>query len=105
MNVHFPTDNPTDDASGEVPLTGTHGDLYLVSIVADPHDLEDLLDRLGQSRFPIDPQIYHDAQVDGRSATLVEFPAYSGWLDDIRTLLDARQAVTIRKCLTHRAPN
>ena len=104
MNVWpYSGDNSEDPCA--VPLTGTRGELYSVAIAADPHDLEDLLDRLGESQYPIDPQIYHDAQVEGRAVTLVEFPAYASWLDEIRTLLDGREAVTIRKCLTHAAPN
>jgi hypothetical protein len=105
MNVrHAYPANCTEDPCA-VPLSGAHGELLTVSIVVEPRDLEDLLDRLGQSQYPIDPQIYHDAQVDGRGATLVEFPAYGGWLDEIQHLLDGREAVTIRKCLTHAAPN
>ena len=91
-------DNPS-----AVPLEGAQGELLTVSIVAEPRDLEDLLDCLGQSQFPIDPQIYHDAHVEGRAVTLVEFPAYGNWLDEIRTLLAGREAVTIRKCMTHAA--
>ena len=92
------------DASG-VPLSGTQGDLVIVSITVEPWDLEGLLDRLGDSRYPIDPQINHDAHVEGRSVTLVEFPAYESWLDEIGRLLEARKAVTIRKCFAHRTPN
>jgi len=97
MNVY------TEDYA--VPLAGAQGQLLTVSIVAEPRNLERLLDRLGESRFPIDPQIYHDAQVDGRAATLIEFPAYDAWLDELRTLLHGCGAVTIRKCLTHAVPN
>ena len=105
MNVrHLPTGNPLEDPCA-VPLAGGRGELLSVTIVADPRDLEDLLDRLAQSQFPIDPQIYHDAEVDGRTATLVEFPAYAAWLDEIRPLLGDSEAVTIRKCMTHEAPN
>jgi len=105
MNVQFYTVQNSSESTAAVPLAGAHGELLTVSIVAEPRDLEDLLDRLGQSQYPIDPQIYHDAQVDGHTATVVEFPAYGGWLDEIRQLLDGREAVTIRKCLTHSARN
>ena len=88
-----------------IPLAGSQGQLLTVSILSEPRNLERLLDRLGESRFPIDPQIYHDAHIEGRTATLVEFPAYDGWLDELRTLLNGCEAVTIRKCLTHAAPN
>ena len=97
MNVY------TEDHA--VPLAGAQGQLLTVSIVAEPRNLERLLDRLGESKYPIDPQIYHDAQVDGHAATLVEFPAYDAWLDELRILLNGCEAVTIRKCLTHAAPN
>jgi hypothetical protein len=88
-----------------LPLSGERGELLSVSILADPRDLEDLLDRLAQSQYPIDPQIYHDAQVSGRTATMVEFPAYAGWLNEIRSLIREDETVTIRKCMTHAAPN
>jgi hypothetical protein len=105
MNVRYsPPGNYYEDPSA-VPLAGARGELLTVSIAAEPRDLENLLDRLGQSQYPIDPQIYHDAQIDGRGVTLVEFPAYDGWLDEIGRLLEGREAVTIRKCLTHAASN
>ena len=83
---HIACGNYSDD-SNAVPLAGDHGELLSVSIVADPRDLEDLLDRLAQSQYPIDPQIYHDAVIDGRAATMVEFPAYAEWLNEIRGLV------------------
>ena len=105
MNVRFCTVPTSSEDACAVPLAGAHGELITVSIVAEPRDLEDLLDRLGQSQYPIDPQIYHDAQVEGHPVTLVEFPAYGSWLDEIRQLLPGSEAVTIPKCLTHAARN
>jgi hypothetical protein len=105
MNVRYSHSGNYSEDPGAVPLSGAQGELLTVSIVTEARDLEDLLDCLGQSQYPIDPQIYHDAQVDGRGVTLVEFPAYGGWLDEIHRLLHGREAVTIRKCLTHAAPN
>ena len=105
MNVRYSDSGQYSDDPCAVPLSGARGELLTISIAVEPRDLEDLLDRLAQSTYPIDPQIYHDAQVDGRGATLVEFPAYGGWLDEIQQLLDGRETVTIRKCLTHAAPN
>ena len=105
MNVRYPLSGNCSDDPTAVPLAGVQGELLTVSIVADPHDLEDLLDCLGQSQYPIDPQIYHDAQIDGHTATLVEFPAYDGWLDEIEHLLEGRETVTIRRCLTHAVSN
>jgi hypothetical protein len=105
MNVRYAYSGNSPEDPCAVPLAGAHGELLTVSIVVEPRDLEDLLDRLGESQYPIDPQIYHDAQVDGRGVTLVEFPAYGTWLEEIEHLFDGREAVTIRKCLTHAAPN
>ena len=105
MNVRYTDSGNSSEDPCAVPLAGAHGELLNVSIVVEPRDLEDLLDRLGQSQYPIDPHIYHDAQVDGRGATLVEFPAYGDWLDEIEHLLDGREAVTIRKWLTHPVPH
>jgi len=102
-SVNTPSGNTNDPSA--VPLAGAHGELLTVSIVVDPRNLERLLDRLGQSQYPIDPQIYHDAQVNGQAATMVEFPAYGSWLNEVQQLLDGREAVTIRRCLTHAAPN
>jgi hypothetical protein len=87
-----------------VPLAGAQGELLTVSILAEPRNLERLLDRLGESQFPIDPQIYHDAHVDGRPATLIEFPAYATWLDELRTLLNGCDSVRIRKVYSSYPP-
>jgi len=100
MNVRIPSGSVSNDPCA-VPLAGARGELLTVSIVAEPRDLEGLLDRLGQSQYPIDPQIYHDARVEGRTATLVEFPAYDGWLEEIERLLQGYEGVSIRRCLTH----
>ena len=79
-------------------LAGNEGELVSVSLHADPHDLEALLEALAQVEFPINPQIYHDAALvyyhaDGSErvepVTLVEFPAYSGNLDALRRVLGA----------------
>ena len=79
-------------------LLGREGALVSVSIDVDPRRLESLLEALAQATFPINPQIYHDAAVvylyaDGReqtrTATLVEFPAYEGRLDELRSTLGA----------------
>jgi hypothetical protein len=104
MNVRYFASGGSEDAHA-VPLAGSRGELLTVSIAVEPRDLEDLLDCLGQSQYPIDPQIYHDAQVNGHGTTVVEFAAYGGWMEEIERLLNGREAVTIRKCLTHAAPN
>ena len=79
-------------------LSGREGALVSVSIDVDPRLLESLLEALAQTSFPINPQIYHDAAVtylyadgheDTQTATLVEFPAYEGRLDEVRNALSA----------------
>ena len=77
-------------------LSTAEGALVSVSIHVEPDHLESLLESLSQVSFPINPQIYHDAALvyryadgrrEGESATLVEFPAYAGRLDEVRTAL------------------
>jgi hypothetical protein len=83
----------------ETPLLSTaEGALVSVSIHVEPHHLESLLEALAQVSFPINPQIYHDAALvyrfadghrEGKSATLVEFPAYEGRLKEVRDALQS----------------
>jgi len=79
-------------------LLGREGALVSVSIDVDPRRLEPLLEALAQASFPINPQIYHDAAMvylhahvrqDSETITLVEFPAYEGRLDEVRSALGA----------------
>ena len=79
-------------------LAGSEGELVSVSIDVDPHYLESLLEALARLAFPVNPQIYHDAEMaylyaDGReevvSTTLVEFPAYQGQLSEVRVALES----------------
>jgi len=86
-------------ASAGPSLSGSEGDLVSVSICVKPRDLESLLEALAQVPFPISPEIFHDAAVgyrygDGREseedATLVEFPAYAGRMEEVRAALEAR---------------
>jgi hypothetical protein len=74
-------------------LAGSDGPLVSVSIDVDARDLESLLEALARLSFPVNPQIYHEAALvyrypDGRqeaqAATLVEFPAYAGQIDEVR---------------------
>jgi hypothetical protein len=78
-------------------LAGSEGELVSVSIDVDPRYLESLLEALARLAFPVNPQIYHDAEMvygyaDGReevrSTTLVEFPAYEGQLGEVRATLE-----------------
>jgi hypothetical protein len=79
-------------------LSSREGDLVSVSIDVAPRDLEALLESLARVDFPINPQIYHDAEMvyqyrDGHekteATTLVEFPAYAGRLGEVREALAA----------------
>jgi len=65
------------------PLGGSEGDLVAVSISVSPRDLEALLECLAGVAFPINPQIF---QSEARA--VVEFPAYSGGLTQVRAALD-----------------
>ena len=80
-------------------LETSEGELISISIAVQPRDLESLLDALAVLEFPINPGIFHDAAVitrfaDGheetQSTTLVEFPAYPGWVASVRDALRAR---------------
>jgi hypothetical protein len=79
-------------------LLGSEGELVCISVTVEPRDLEELLEALAVMDFPINPQIYHDASVvyvdrDGAErvepSTLVEFPAYGGRVEEIRSVLTA----------------
>jgi hypothetical protein len=79
-------------------LSTSEGALISVSIHIDPRDLEALLEALARIDFPINPQIFHDAEIvthhpDGREeinpTTLVEFPAYLGRLEEVHRALRA----------------
>jgi hypothetical protein len=86
-------DAPTNPA-----LSGSEGALVSVSISVDPRNLESLLEALSQVSFPINPQIYHDGAVvyvyadqrqESELATIVEFPAYAGQLNEVRLAVAA----------------
>jgi len=74
-------------------LETSEGALLSVSIAVQPRDLESLLEGLATLRFPVNPLIYHDGATvtrlaDGReeyqAVVLVEFPAYTLWVEEIR---------------------
>ena len=78
-------------------LSSGEGALVSVLISVQPVQLEALLEALARVDFPINPQIYHDAEmacIDGdghetiQPTTLVEFPAYAGRLEEVRTALE-----------------
>ena len=79
-------------------LATSEGALVSVSIHISPRYLEALLEALARIDFPINPQIYHDAEIvtvhaDGseeiEDTTLVEFPAYLGRLEEVNRGLRA----------------
>jgi len=63
-------------------LTGTDGELLSVRIEVPWRQLEELLETLAAVSFPINPRLGH-----GSTTTAVEFPAYSGQLDEVREAL------------------
>jgi hypothetical protein len=71
--------------------------LVCVRIAVEPRLLEGLLDMLARLSFPINPQLYHDASAvsvgpDGsrhtEPATVVEFPAWTLRVPELRKALD-----------------
>lgn len=79
-------------------LHGSEGDLISICVTVDPRRLEELLETLALLRFPINPQIYHDAawnyvyaggHQEFEPTTLVEFPAYANRLLEIRGALQS----------------
>jgi len=78
-------------------LHSREGELVSVSIAVEPRSLEDLLETLAALDFPINPQIYHDGAIvylepgggeRVEPTTLVEFPASSGRLPKIISVLE-----------------
>jgi hypothetical protein len=66
--------------------------LVSFAVRVNPRDLEDVLEALASLEFPVNPQIYHQAEIsfhyaDGNeiheTATLVEFPGYASWASDV----------------------
>jgi hypothetical protein len=103
----------------EYSLSSAEGALVSVAIRVEPQRLEDLLEALAQVAFPINPQIYHEAEIkcrksDGQDAiqvtTLVEFPAYLARVEDALRTLETngfeRQDVLVNGMLEElRGPN
>src|SRR5579862_4272295 len=81
----------------EPSLSGREGALVCVSIAAEPADLEALLEALARLDFPVNPQIYHEAEIvyvygegheETEPITLVEFPAYLGQVAMVEKALE-----------------
>jgi hypothetical protein len=78
-------------------LSSDEGVLVSIAIRVEPRRLEALLEALAQVAFPINPQIYHEAEIEfcdpnGRQVseitTLVEFPAYLARIEDVFRALE-----------------
>ena len=87
-----------EKAPADTALSGREGQLVSISIAVEARQLESLLEALAQIRFPINPQIYHDAAMvysypDRREksepVTLVEFPAYAARLVEVRRAIQS----------------
>jgi hypothetical protein len=81
----------------ECSLSSDEGVLVSIAIRVEPRRLEALLEALAQVTFPINPQIYHEAEIELRDAhgrqvseitTLVEFPAYLARIEDVFRALE-----------------
>ena len=64
-------------------LSGSEGELVLLRLAVSPHLLEDVLESLAQTPFPVNPQIIHAS-----GTVTVEFPAYESQVDCTRQLLE-----------------
>jgi hypothetical protein len=67
----------------EAALFGREGELISLTIATEPRLLEDLLEALAGLDFPVNPQLYHRP-----TEVLVEFPAYSRQVEQVRNALD-----------------
>lgn len=63
-------------------LFGSEGELVSLHISVEPRLLEDLLEALAHLSFPVNPELRHSP-----SSVAVEFPAYSGRVDEVRGIL------------------
>jgi hypothetical protein len=98
--------------ASDLSLSSPEGSLVSISIRVAPRSLESLLEALAKVEFPINPQIYHEAEIvflhsDGREApaltTLVEFPAYLRRLEEVYRALESegfdRESVVVTSML------
>ncbi len=63
-------------------LFGSEGELISLQVFVEPKLLEPLLETLASLNFPINPQLYHHP-----TEVVVEFPAYSARLGEVRNAL------------------
>ena len=64
-------------------LAGSEGELVLLRLAVSPHLLEDVLESLAGTPFPVNPQIIHQP-----GNVTIEFPAYQNQVDCTRKLLE-----------------
>lgn len=80
-----------ESSSGTVlpsPVRGPEGELVLVRITADAWRLEEVLEAIAELPFPINPEINHT--LGGARRPIVEFPAYSQRVEEVREVLRDR---------------
>jgi len=65
-------------------------------ITVEPRSLEELLEALAALSFPVNPQLYHRT-----ARVVVEFPAYSERLEEVRDAL-TRRGVNAKTLEVHR---
>lgn len=58
------------------------GELLQITVEAEAHELEPLLDALARLPFPVNPQIHHP--VEAGAPLKVEFPAYASQIGAAR---------------------
>ena len=66
-------------------LSSHEGELISVRAQVEARLLEALLEALAEIPYPINPEICHLA---GAGGSVVEFPAYATWLDEIHGALE-----------------
>lgn len=74
----------SESNSGSALLSPVEGELVSLCASVEPRALEDFLEALAEVPFPINPQIHHQAQ----AAVVVEFPAFSSRVDEVRGVLE-----------------
>ena len=78
-------------------LSATEGELLLVRISSDARQLEEVLEAVAELSFPVNPEIRHHG-----ARSIVEFPAYSNRLTEVREVL---RATGISGEITHQSAN
>ena len=102
----------SNSASVSSSLSGAEGELVSIRICVEPRLLERLLEVLALVSFPINPRIYHQAGIgyvdpngaeDFVAMTMVEFPAFSSRLAEVREALQVSglppEAVHVRSMI------